>query len=117
MTASTNQPYRFERDRDAASLQEQFASLGAGEETGVVVSVAGRVMLHRPTGKLTFSTLVDSSGSIQLFSNVGWTNDYDAIHSRDNDVAAIRLALADFRGELTIVGDQLRAALAAQEYS
>jgi lysyl-tRNA synthetase class 2 len=70
-------PYRFDRDRDAASLQEQFSALGAGEETGVVVSVAGRVMLHRPTGRLTFSTLVDSSGSIQLFANTGWTTDYD----------------------------------------
>ena len=70
-------PYRFERDRDAQSLHEQFSALGAGEETGVVVSVAGRVMLHRPTGKLTFSTLVDSSGSIQLFANVGWTAEYE----------------------------------------
>jgi lysyl-tRNA synthetase class 2 len=70
-------PYRFERDRDAASLHEQFDVVADGEETGVVVSVAGRVMLHRPTGKLTFSTLVDSSGSIQLFAGEAWTTGYE----------------------------------------
>ncbi|HEX4979700.1 MAG TPA: lysine--tRNA ligase [Acidimicrobiales bacterium] len=74
-----NQPYRFERDRDAASLHEQFDSLAPGEETGVVVAVAGRVMLHRPTGKITFSTLVDSSGSLQLFAGGAWTNDYSEL--------------------------------------
>ena len=73
-------PYRFERDRDAASLHEQFdALLGEGEESGVVVSVAGRAMLHRPSGKLTFATLVDSSGSIQLFAGAAWTARYEEV--------------------------------------
>jgi hypothetical protein len=39
-------------------------------------------------------------------------NDYDAIHSRDNDLDAIALALAVFPGEVLVIGDQLRAALA-----
>jgi lysyl-tRNA synthetase, class II len=73
-----NPPYRFERDRDAASLHDQFDVLEAGAETGVVVSVAGRVMLHRPTGKLCFSSMVDSSGSIQLFAGTSWTEDFEA---------------------------------------
>jgi lysyl-tRNA synthetase class 2 len=70
-------PYRFERDRDAASLHDQFDVLEAGAETGVVVSVAGRVMLHRPTGKLCFSSMHDSSGSIQLFAGTNWTEDFE----------------------------------------
>ncbi len=74
-----NPPYRFERDRDAASLHEQFDALEAGAETGVVVSVAGRVMLHRPTGKLCFSSLHDSSGSVQLFAGKSWTEDFEAL--------------------------------------
>jgi lysyl-tRNA synthetase class 2 len=82
-------PYRFERDRDADSLHDQFDSLEAGAETGVVVSVAGRVMLHRPTGKLAFSTLHDSSGSIQLFSGQSWTSDFDTL---------VKLNLGDWVG-------------------
>ncbi len=70
-------PYRFERDRDAASLHAQFDTLDPGEETGVVVSVAGRIMLHRPTGKLCFSSLFDSSASIQLFSGSAWTDEFE----------------------------------------
>jgi len=70
-------PYRFSRDRDTASLHDQFDPIGASEETGVVVSVAGRVMLHRPTGKLCFSSMHDSSGSIQLFAGKGWTAEFD----------------------------------------
>jgi lysyl-tRNA synthetase class 2 len=74
----TPPPYRFERDRDAASLHDQFDVLEAGAETGVVVSVAGRVMLHRPTGKLCFSSLHDSSGSVQLFAGVNWTEGFES---------------------------------------
>jgi lysyl-tRNA synthetase class 2 len=69
-------PYRFNRDRDAASLHAQFDALAAGDETGVVASVAGRVMLHRPTGKLTFSSMTDSTASLQLFAGP-WTTDYE----------------------------------------
>ena len=72
-------PYRFERDRDAASLHAQFDPLEAGGETGVVVSVAGRVLLHRPTGKLCFSTLGDFSGSIQLFAGAAWTAEFEPL--------------------------------------
>ncbi|MDQ3108019.1 MAG: OB-fold nucleic acid binding domain-containing protein, partial [Actinomycetota bacterium] len=74
-----NPPYRFERDRDAASLHDQFDSLESGAETGVVVSVAGRVLLHRPTGKLCFSSMRDSSGAIQLFAGVNWTEDFEGL--------------------------------------
>ncbi len=72
-----NPPYRFARDRDVASLRQQFDALEAGAETGVVVSVAGRIMLHRPTGKLCFSRLHDSSGSLQLFAGASWTDRLD----------------------------------------
>jgi lysyl-tRNA synthetase, class II len=61
-------PYRFERTDEAASLQERYAWLGAGEETDDEVSVAGRVMLVRPQGRLAFATLRDSSGAVQLFA-------------------------------------------------
>src|SRR5213079_1395684 len=54
-----------------------------------VVSVAGRVMLHRPTGKLCFSSLVDSTGSVQLFGGASWTERFDEFN---------RLSLGDWIG-------------------
>jgi lysyl-tRNA synthetase class 2 len=82
-------PYRFGPVRSAASLHEEFDALDTGAETGIEVSVAGRVMLHRPTGKLCFSSLRDSSGAIQLFSGVNWTGNFDGI---------TRLSLGDWIG-------------------
>ncbi len=38
-------------------------------------------------------------------------NDYDDIHSRENDLAAISAALAQYGGELVVIGDALRAAI------
>jgi lysyl-tRNA synthetase class 2 len=82
-------PYRFPRDRDAASLHAQFDHLPAGEETGVVVSVAGRVMLHRPQGRLAFAELRDSSGAVQLFALATATAGFDDF---------CRLSLGDWVG-------------------
>lgn len=61
-------PYRFERTDWAADLQTRFADLGPGETTGVEVTVAGRVLLHRSFGKLAFATIRDNSGRIQLLA-------------------------------------------------
>ena len=71
-------PYRFDRTAEAAGLQEQFATLAAGETSGVEVSVAGRLMLRRTMGKLAFGTLQDSSGRIQLFAPSQSTPEFDA---------------------------------------
>ncbi len=61
-------PYRFERTAAAAELQERFAGLAPGEASGHVETVAGRVVLRREMGKLTFATLSDWTGSVQLFA-------------------------------------------------
>lgn len=60
-------PYVFNKDADAADLQEKYKDLPAGEETDDVYSVAGRVMAIRNTGM--FIDLMDSSGKIQIFSH------------------------------------------------
>lgn len=60
-------PYIFNKDADAADLQEKYKDLAAGEETEDVYSVAGRVMAIRNTGM--FIDLMDSSGKIQIFSH------------------------------------------------
>jgi lysyl-tRNA synthetase, class II len=69
MRAAGGDPYpvRFDRDRTAASLHEEFGSLEPGTETGVLVRVAGRLLLIRRQGKLIFATLRDGTATIQLF--------------------------------------------------
>ena len=47
-------PYRFDRDRTLGELRAEFGSLDDGEETEVEVKVAGRLMLKREQGRLTF---------------------------------------------------------------
>jgi lysyl-tRNA synthetase class 2 len=69
MRAAGTDPYpvRFDRDRTAQSLHDEFGALEPGTETGVAVRVAGRLLLIRRQGKLVFATLRDGSAAIQLF--------------------------------------------------
>ena len=60
-------PVRFDRDRTLGDLRGEFGDLPAGTETEVRVKVAGRILLLRRQGKLTFATVRDQSGSVQLF--------------------------------------------------
>jgi lysyl-tRNA synthetase class 2 len=60
-------PVRFDRTHTAAELHERWGGLDAGAETDDEVRVAGRVLLMRRQGKLTFATLRDGSGVVQLF--------------------------------------------------
>ncbi len=60
-------PYRFDRSHSAAEVRELGADLAAGEETDISVSIAGRVMLKRDSGKLVFLTVADRGTDLQLF--------------------------------------------------
>ncbi len=60
-------PVNFARDRTLAELRNEFGGLEPGVETDTAVSVAGRILLIRRQGKLTFATMRDQSGSVQLF--------------------------------------------------
>ena len=71
-----DQPYAFAHDTYAREITERFSHLAAGEESGETVSVAGRVMLVRPQGKLAFHTLRDSTGEVQLFGRAAVTADF-----------------------------------------
>ncbi|HEY8216560.1 MAG TPA: lysine--tRNA ligase [Acidimicrobiia bacterium] len=62
-------PVRFERTHTAAEIHARWGSTEAGTETDDEVSAAGRVLLLRRQGKLTFATLRDGTGSIQLFAS------------------------------------------------
>ena len=82
-------PYRFARTHDAAGVVEGWSSLAPGEESGVTVGVAGRLMLSRPQGKLAFAELRDASGAIQLFALSASTADFEGF---------VRLNLGDWIG-------------------
>ena len=82
-------PYRYERTHEASAVVEAWSSLGPGEESGVTVGVAGRIMLFRPQGKLAFAELRDSSGSVQLFALAAVTERFDEF---------VRLNLGDWVG-------------------
>ncbi len=58
---------RFDRDATAAEVRDRWGEIGAGESTGRTVRVAGRLMTLRRHGQLSFGTLRDGSGDIQLF--------------------------------------------------
>jgi len=85
----TDIPYRFERTHTAAEVIAQWSSLAPGEESGVTVGVAGRLMLSRPQGKLAFGELRDASGAIQLFALSALTANFDEY---------VRLNLGDWIG-------------------
>ncbi|MSO86421.1 MAG: lysine--tRNA ligase [Acidimicrobiia bacterium] len=71
-------PYRFETTTNAAALRAEYEGLDDGEETGNVVTIAGRVMLHRGQGKLAFATLRDGSGgAVQLFALAAVTENFE----------------------------------------
>ena len=57
-----NVPY----DTSLADVRAQFPDLAPDTRTGTTVSVVGRVMLKRDTGKLSFASLRDGSGDLQV---------------------------------------------------
>jgi lysyl-tRNA synthetase class 2 len=97
-------PYSFPQDAYASEVNERFAHLVDGEESGVTVSVAGRVMLFRPQGKLAFAELRDSTGSIQLFALAKVTEGFDEILglSLGDWVGATGEVVRTRRGELSV---------------
>lgn len=98
-------PYRFETTTTAAALRSEHDGLADGEETGIVVTVAGRVMLHRAQGKLAFATLRDGSGdSVQLFALAALTDDFEGFDkiSLGDWVGATGEVVKTRKGELSV---------------
>jgi lysyl-tRNA synthetase class 2 len=97
-------PYRFDTSATAAELQARHHALAAGEESDDVVSVAGRVMLVRPQGRLAFATLRDASGQIQLFALEKTTESFDAFAklSLGDWVGASGPVVRTRKGELSV---------------
>ncbi|MGY1753458.1 lysine--tRNA ligase [Blastococcus sp. SYSU D01042] len=60
-------PYRFPTDATAADVVARHADLAPDERTADTVRLAGRVELIRRQGYLSFATLRDRTGAVQLF--------------------------------------------------
>jgi len=97
-------PYRVEVTAQAADLAQRFASLEPEGRSGVVATVAGRIMLRREMGKLTFMTLTDWTGSVQLFAGLQWTERFAELNrlSLGDWVAATGEVVRTRTGELSL---------------
>ena len=113
LRASGRDPYPagFPRTDTIAEVRKRFADLGPGEATGERAGVTGRVMLSRPGGKLSFATIRDGSGDIQIMLSLDRTG-ADALDDwkRDVDlgdhVGVEGEVITSRRGELSVLADR-----------
>ena len=89
MSAPAEPPYRFPGTVAIASAVAGHEGLAPGESSGTVVTVAGRVMLSRPQGRLAFAELRDWTGAVQLFALAATTERFEEL---------TRLSLGDWIG-------------------
>ncbi len=114
-------PYRFARTHQTAEVVEAWSSLAPGEESGVTVGVAGRIMLLRDQGKAAFAELRDNSGTIQLFARAAemGTESFDAFTKRNlgDWVGVTGEVVRTRRGELSVkVGEWVLLAEARRNF-
>jgi lysyl-tRNA synthetase class 2 len=64
-------PVGFRRSHTLAEVRQGWDGLAAGEETGDVVRVAGRIVLKREMGRLSFWTLRHDGDELQIMLTVG----------------------------------------------
>jgi lysyl-tRNA synthetase, class II len=101
---------RFDKNADAKELHERYGDLAAGEETQDSRAVAGRVVLLRRQGKLSFATLRDMTADIQLLlSQSVMAEGYELVELLDlgDIVGAEGPVVKTKRGEISIKVDRL----------
>jgi len=89
----------------AGDLHDEYGELEPEHHTGVIQSVAGRIVLKRDMGKLSFATLRDSTGTIQLFvSKADMGDEFDAFVDLDlgDWVSATGEVITSKKGELSV---------------
>ncbi len=104
-------PYRFDRSHTLAELRSTWGGLEPGVETDDSVSVAGRIMLKRDSGKLVFATIRDRSGDVQLFISKAVMGDDPFAAIKDLDlgdwVGVHGTAMTTKKGELSVKTDRI----------
>jgi lysyl-tRNA synthetase class 2 len=104
-------PYRFDRTHVLSEVRGSWGDLEPGSETDHAVSVAGRLMLKRDSGKLVFATIRDRSDEIQLFVSKAVVGDdaFDDVKELDlgDWVGVHGTVMTTRKGELSIKVDRL----------
>lgn len=104
-------PYRFDRTHTLGEVRKAWGELEAGIETDDPVSVAGRIMLKRDSGKLVFATIRDRSGDVQLFISKAVVGDdeFAAVKALDlgDWVGVDGTVMTTRKGELSVKPDRV----------
>jgi lysyl-tRNA synthetase class 2 len=101
----------YDPDRSLADVRATHEDLPPGSETGERVRVAGRVVLYRRHGKLSFATIRDRSGDLQLFlqQDAMAPGSFELLDDLDlgDIVGAEGEVVATRRGELSVKVERL----------
>ncbi|MGH9166311.1 MAG: lysine--tRNA ligase [Acidimicrobiia bacterium] len=101
----------FAPDSRAGELHQAYGGLPPASETGRRVTVAGRLVLMRTHGRLTFGELQDWSGRVQLFVDQSVLGDQRYAEFSDLDlgdwVGASGEVITTRRGELSVRVEEL----------
>lgn len=104
-------PYRFDRTALAAELRERHGGIAPDTRTGEVVRVAGRLKTIRGHGALSFATLEDVSGSVQLLMQQAALSDQAKAVLANADlgdwIGAEGEVMTSRRGELSVGATEL----------
>ncbi len=99
-------PFHYEPDHHVEDIRAQHGDLAAGSSTEDKVKVAGRLMLMRRQGGLSFATLQDRTGHIQLFvdsKKIGVDRHHEFDHLDRGDWVGVEgTVMTTRRGELSI---------------
>lgn len=108
-------PVAVERTHTLAEIREKYPDLEPGAETGDIVSVAGRVVFQRNTGKLCFGTLQEGGEHgehprLQVMlsqARVGAEalEAYKQLADLGDHISVTGEVIASKRGELSIMAD------------
>ena len=112
-------PVGFKPDHTCAEVAARFGDLAPETDTGVEVTVAGRIMNMRRMGRLAFARIRDRSGDIQLFvpvqalgaeafAHLGDLNVGDFVGARGEVVCTKRGELSVKPSEVVLLSKALR---------
>ncbi|MHA7172569.1 lysine--tRNA ligase [Arthrobacter monumenti] len=109
-------PVVLERTHTLGEVREKYGHLEAGDSTGTVAAVAGRVVFVRNTGKLCFATLQEGDGTrlqaMISLANVGEQSlaDWKELVDLGDHVLVRGEVISSKRGELSIMADSWQMA-------